>query len=213
MSDRDTGVTECHQGHHGSAGLTLALSCPTGRRRREGTRGSPRKGRSSCEWDGDGAGGGGRTGTLVMASQGCPSWSAWDTPGGLILVVAGEGCPWWPPRAPPGGLTVPSVPTGSDRSHWPARPRWPQRREGETGTAPSCPHPGQIPPDPTRSPPIPGTAPRPHRLRPSPTTPPPSFPGRVRPPRPIRSRRCPRCPRKCHLSPPGAGSAAFAPFP
>lgn len=93
-------------------------------------------------WEGqsEGSAWGGRNG-----QPGVPMVAIQGHSHGLILMVASEGCPWWPPS----GLTSlsPLSPTGSDRSHWPPRPRWPQRREGEIGVAPPLLPEGQIPPD------------------------------------------------------------------
>lgn len=156
VSDGDIGVTGCQQCHQGSAGLTLALSRPAGRRRREGTRGCPRKGRSSREWDGDRAEGavkdtrGGQPEMVMVASKGRPLWPSRGAHGGHAgpLPVASLS------HLSPQGLTGPIGPPGpAGPNGEKVRPGWPRRCcHGDR------PHPipgadptrslGQIPPDP-----------------------------------------------------------------
>jgi len=97
------GSRRCPERRQVSARLTLPPSPPPGRHRREGSRGSPRKGRRTRKWDGDTAG----AGRLAGGAR-----------GGLVLIC------------------VSSV--GSDGSHRSPRPRWPQRREGESPGSPSA---------------------------------------------------------------------------
>lgn len=110
-----------------SARLTPPLSRPAGRRRREGPRGSPRKGRSTRKWDGEAAGAG---------------WLARGARGGLILIcLSSVGSdrshrsprPCWPQRREGESLDSPSAPPDQGRCH-PHPPNSPSfLSQGESG--------------------------------------------------------------------------------